>query len=167
MRFPAPRRPALAVACARPFAASAQQSAEASAPATPPEAPAAAKEIRLAPSAQSRVWDGWGVSLAWWGKVYGDRDDLADAVFSTRTTQVAGTEVPGLGLNIARYNAGACSWNEIDGRKMLVSKTILPFRQIDSFWLDPRDPDPASSSWNWNVDANQRAMLLKARDRGA
>ena len=167
MRFPAPLRTALVFACALPFAASAQQSAEAAAPAAPPEAPAAAKEIRPVPSAPSRVWDGWGVSLAWWGKVYGDRDDLADAVFSTRTTRVAGTEVPGLGLNIARYNAGACSPAEIDGRKMVVSKTILPFRQIDSFWLDPRDAAPASSSWDWNVDANQRAMLLKARDRGA
>lgn len=127
----------------------------------------AEKTIRPDPSGPRRVWDGWGVSLAWWGKVYGDRDDLADAVFTTRVVKVEGRELPGLGLNIARYNAGACSANEVDGRKMVVSKTILPFRQIDSFWLDPRKPDPDSSGWDWNVDANQRAMLIKARDRGA
>ncbi len=164
MRLPSPLRSALAFACALPFAASADAAEPAAAPA-PVHAPA--KEIRPDPAAPARVWDGWGVSLAWWGKVYGDRDDLADAVFSTRTTKVAGDLVPGLGLNIVRYNAGACSWNEVEGRKMVVSKNILPFRQIESFWLDPRSSDPASSSWNWNADANQRAMLLKARDRGA
>lgn len=29
-----------------------------------------------------------------------------------------------------------------------------------------KNPDPASASWDWNADANQRAMLLK-RERGA
>jgi len=161
MRFPVPLRTALTLACALPFAAAAI-AAEPAAPAAPE-----ARTIRPDPAAPSRVWDGWGVSLAWWGKVFGDRDDLADAIFSTRTTKVAGGLVPGLGLNIARFNAGACSPAEFDGRKMVVSKTILPFRQIDSFWLDPRSSDPKSASWDWNADANQRAMLLKARDRGA
>ena len=157
MRFLTPVRAALALALAAPLASLAAEQAQAPAP----------HDIRPDPAAPGRVWDGWGVSLCWWAKVYGDRDDIADAVFTTKTVRVEQTEVPGLGLNIARYNAGACSWNEIDGRKMVVSKHILPFRQIDSFWLDPRSSDPESSSWNWNADANQRAMLLKARDRAA
>ena len=82
MRIPAPVRTALALAFALPFAASAQSAEPAT---TAPAAPQPAKAIRPDPAAPSRVWDGWGVSLAWWGKVYGDRDDLADAVFSTRT----------------------------------------------------------------------------------
>ena len=113
------------------------------------------------------TWDGWGTSLCWWGKVFGDRDDLADLLFTRKTVAVCGESLPGLGLNIARYNAGACSWNEVDGRRMVVSKTILPYRQMEGFWLDGRSRDPQSASWDWSVDANQRAALLKARDRGA
>jgi galactan endo-1,6-beta-galactosidase len=99
--------------------------------------------------------------------MFGDRDDIADWLFTTKTVPLSGEAVPGLGMTIARYNAGASSWNEIDGRRMVVSKTIHPFRQIDSFWLDGKNPDPDSASWDWSVDANQRALLLKARDRGA
>jgi galactan endo-1,6-beta-galactosidase len=65
-------------------------------------------------------------------------------------------------MNIVRYNAGACSWNEVDGRKMIVSTVIKPFRQMEGFWLDGKNRDPHSSSWNWNEDTNQRSMLLKA-----
>lgn len=113
------------------------------------------------------TWDGWGTSLCWWGKVFGDRDDLADLLFTRKTVIVGGEALPGLGLNIARYNAGACSGNAVDGRRMVVSKTILPYRQMEGFWLDGKSCDPRSASWDWSVDANQRAALLKARDRGA
>ncbi|MEI7910924.1 MAG: glycoside hydrolase [Verrucomicrobiota bacterium] len=132
--------------------------------------PAQAKpplELRIDPTVTYGVWDGWGTSLCWMGKVFGDRDDIADFLFSTKTTSFKGQSVPGLGLNIARYNAGACSDNTIDGHKMKVSKIIMPYRQMDGFWLDGKSPNPASSSWNWNADANQRLMLLKARERGA
>ena len=112
-------------------------------------------------------WEGWGTSLCWWAKIFGDRDDIADLLFTTGTVDFEGQKLSGLGLNIVRYNAGACSWNPIDGRQMVVSKTILPFRQMEGFWLDGKNTDPTSKSWDWSVDANQRAMLLKARDRGA
>jgi galactan endo-1,6-beta-galactosidase len=123
--------------------------------------------IRIDPSKSFGTWEGWGTSLAWMGKVYGDRDDLADVLFTTKDVALGSETLPGLGITIVRYNAGACSWDEIDGRRMVVSKAISPFRQIEGFWLDGKNSDPNSSSWNWNVDANQRAMLLKARDRGA
>ena len=113
------------------------------------------------------TWEGWGTSLCWWAKGLGDRDDIADLLFTTKTVDFNGQKLPGLGLNFARYNVGACSWNEVDGRKMVVSRGILPFRQMEGFWLDGKSEDPRSASWNWNVDVNQRAMLLKARDRGA
>lgn len=113
------------------------------------------------------TWEGWGTSLAWWAAVFGDRDDLADIFFSLDDTEFANQTLPGLGFNIARHNAGACSWNEIDGESMVVSPNMIPARQIEGYWLDWTSDDPASSSWDWSVDANQRAMLAKAHDRGA
>lgn len=123
--------------------------------------------LTLDPAKSQGTWDGWGTSLAWFGKVFGDRDDVADLLFTMKTVDFLGEKLPGLGMNIARYNLGACSWNEIDGRKMVVGKTILPFRQMEGFWLDGKSEDPESKSWDWSVDKNQRAMLQKARDRGA
>ncbi len=123
--------------------------------------------VRLDPGKAQGVWEAWGTSLCWWAKVLGDRDDIADLLFTTKTVDFRGEKLPGLGLNFARYNVGACSWNEIDGRKMGVSRIILPYRQIEGFWLDGKSEDPASKSWDWSVDAKQRAMLQKARERGA
>ncbi len=113
------------------------------------------------------VWEGWGTSLCWWAGVFGNRDDLANIVFTTNCTTLNGVSLPGLGMNIARYNAGACSWNAINGDTMQVSTNIPAFRQIPGYWLDWFSSDPASSSWDWTVDANQRSMLLKAKARGA
>lgn len=127
------------------------------------------RTVRVDPTAPDRgVWQGWGVSLCWWGKVFGNRDDLADWLYTLQDeVAVDDFRLPGLGMNIARYNAGATAFNEIDGRRMVRSKTILPFRQIHAFWLDPKKPDPTTDGWDWTADANQRDMLLKARDRGA
>jgi galactan endo-1,6-beta-galactosidase len=119
------------------------------------------------PRSQWGAWDGWGVSLAWWANVFGDRDDLADIVFTTNYTRLNGMLLPGLGLNIARYNVGGCSSNSVDGAVMQVSPRIRPYQQIQGFWLDGHSTNPASASWNWTVDANQRSMLLKAKARGA
>jgi len=112
-------------------------------------------------------WEGWGTSLCWWANVFGNRDDLADVFFTRNYTSFNGATLPGLGMNIARYNAGACSWNSIGGTTMSVSPNISPFRQVAGFWLDWNSSDPNSASWNWSVDANQRAMLGKAKTRGA
>jgi galactan endo-1,6-beta-galactosidase len=136
-------------------------------PPAQPDAPVPPLEVRIDPSVTHGAWDGWGTSLCWMGKVFGDRDDIADFLFTTKTTTFQGRSVPGLGLNIARYNAGACGSGEIDGRRMQVSRTIRKYRQMEGFWLDGKNPDPASPSWDWNADANQRLMLRKAADRGA
>lgn len=123
--------------------------------------------IVIDPVATQGKWEGWGTSLCWMGKMFGDRDDVADLLFTTKTVTIGKESLPGLGMTIVRYNAGACSWNEIDGRKMVVGKTIQPFRQMEGFWIDPRQPDPASKGWDWNVDKNQRDMMLRAKKRGA
>lgn len=113
------------------------------------------------------IWEGWGASLCWWAKAFGNRDDVADVIFTTNYTTLNGVSLPGLGLNIARYNAGACSANSVNGQFMQVSPNIHPSRQMEGYWLNGNSTDPNSASWNLNADANQRAMLLKAKARGA
>ena len=110
---------------------------------------------------------GWGCSLAWWAKIFGDREDIADLFFSSDYVSLNGAEIPGLGLTMARYNLGACSWNKVNNLTMVESVNIIPERQIEGFWLDPTSSDPASDSWDWLVDHNQISMLMKAKDRGA
>ncbi|KAK6543474.1 Endo-beta-1 6-galactanase [Orbilia ellipsospora] len=119
------------------------------------------------PSTNWGVWQGWGTSLAWWAKAFGTRTDLSKIFFTTATTSYNGVSVPGLGLNIVRYNAGACSTNTYSGTSMVKSPNIKPARQMDGFWLNWASTDPTTSSWNWNVDANQRAALTNAKSNGA
>jgi galactan endo-1,6-beta-galactosidase len=126
-----------------------------------------ASETKINPAATQRTWDGWGTSLAWLGKAFGDRDDVADLLFSRDEVRLEGQIVPGLGLNIARYNAGACSESEVNGKRIALSSNAPACRMMEGFWLDGKNPDPKSRSWNWSVDKSQRALLLKARQRGA
>jgi hypothetical protein len=123
--------------------------------------------ITVKPSADFGVWEGWGTSLAWWANLFGNRDDFADIFFTTKSVAYNGVTLPGLGLNIARYNLGACSWNSVDGTTMVASPNIPAFKQIEGFWQDWRNTDPTSSAWNWNADSHQRAALVKATQRGA
>ena len=119
------------------------------------------------PATKWGTWDGWGTSLAWWAKKFGTRDDLADIFFATKSTTLGGTSLPGLGLNIVRYNAGACTWNSVNGESMVVSPKMIASRQVEGYWTDWNSSDPASASWKWSADADQRAMMAKAKARGA
>ncbi|MEU8349313.1 glycoside hydrolase [Streptomyces sp. NPDC048845] len=121
--------------------------------------------VRVEPGTDNGPWDGWGTSLAWWANVFGERDDFADAFFTLDDVPYGGRTLPGLGMNIARYNLGACSWNSVDGESMVESPNIPRFKQIEGFWQDWRDTDPAG--WNWSADAAQRGALLRAHRRGA
>ncbi|WP_329598418.1 beta-1,6-galactanase [Streptomyces pseudovenezuelae] len=123
--------------------------------------------IAVSPGTSYGTWEGWGTSLAWWANVFGARDDFADIFFTTKSTSYNGTTLPGLGLNIARYNLGASSWNTVNGESMVASANIPAFKQIEGFWQDWNNENPTSSAWDWTADANQRAMLVKATSRGA
>lgn len=123
--------------------------------------------IAVSPGTSYGTWEGWGTSLAWWANVFGARDDFADLFFTTKSTTYNGTSLPGLGLNIARYNLGACSWNTVGGESMVASANIPAFKQIEGYWQDWNNEDPTSSAWKWTADSNQRAMLVKATSRGA
>lgn len=113
------------------------------------------------------TWEGWGVSLCWWANVFGTRNDLADLVFTTNYTTFNGVSMPGLGMNIARYNAGACNTNLIDGASIQLSSNMPDFKQMFGYWVNWFSADPTSSSWDWSGDVNQRTMLQKASARGA
>ena len=124
------------------------------------------------------VWQGFGVSLAWAGNVFGGRADLADALW-TRNASVdlgGGVVVPALGLQLARYNAGASSRASdppvlVPGYaqpvSMAMSASMPRWKAIESFWLYPNSTNPASGAWDWNRDASQRAALAAALARGA
>jgi galactan endo-1,6-beta-galactosidase len=122
---------------------------------------------RIRPATSWGTWEGWGTSLAWWANTFGDRDDLADLLFSARSTRYGDRDVPGLALNVVRYNAGGSSTAPAGGAVMQPSPNIPRFKQIEGYWLDWLSADPASRSWNWYADAPQRNMMWKARNRGA
>ncbi|KAI9914374.1 hypothetical protein PsorP6_007113 [Peronosclerospora sorghi] len=118
-------------------------------------------------------WAGWGTSLCWWANVFGTREDIADAIFTLNesvTLDGATSAIPGLGLNIARYNIGGSSKKVIDDSgtdvAMQMSENMPPFKFMESFWEDWMNGDPTSTSWNWDADRNQRAMLQFAKVRG-
>ncbi|WAU83753.1 beta-1,6-galactanase [Streptomyces sp. Qhu-G9] len=123
--------------------------------------------VAVNPGTSYGRWEGWGTSLAWWANVFGARDDFADIFFTTKSVAYGGRNLPGLGMNIARYNLGACSPNSVGGQSMVASPNIPAFKQIEGFWQDWNNEDPASSAWDWTADANQRAALTKATQRGA
>ncbi|MFD0855944.1 glycoside hydrolase, partial [Actinomadura adrarensis] len=88
---------------------------------------------------------------------------LARVFFSLDRTTVRliehEVELPGLGFTIARYNLGACTWDEVHGRRMVESPGIVRRKQMEGFW--------SGGDWNWDADPNQRAALRNARDAGA
>ena len=122
--------------------------------------------VTVSPAATFGEWQGWGVSLAWWANVWGAEPGLADAVFSLATVSVQNNSLLGLGLQRARYNAGASSnHTTTDGSSMVVSPNMPAWKQIGAFWVDWL-PAPAGT-WDWTADANQVAMLRAAAARGA
>ncbi len=118
------------------------------------------------PTSNWGAWEGWGTSLCWWANVFGMRDDLADILFTRDTVSYDSQSLPGLGLNIVRYNIGGCSSTPINCESMVASPNIPSWKQIQGYWLNWTSSDPASDSWNWWVDSNQRNAMWKARDRG-
>ena len=73
------------------------------------------------------AWEGWGTSLAWWGNVWGSSAALADAAFSCRdAVAVPGIAqpLPGLCMNIARYNLGGSSNASAGGQRIVYSPNI-------------------------------------------
>ena len=70
--------------------------------------------------------------------------------------------LPGLGLNIVRYNIGGGGINQPQENKGAKLQWQM---DIHGYWTNPNDTDPAK--WNWSADQNQRALMKKAQARGA
>lgn len=121
----------------------------------------------VSPTVTVPRWEGWGTAVCWWGHIWGFRTDFANVLFTTNTVTLNGAQLPGLGLNIARYNAGASLTNFIQKDHMQVSPNISAARQMPGYWLNWYSTNPASASWDWNQDRNQRSALLLAKERGA
>ena len=69
------------------------------------------------------TWEGWGSSLAWWARAIGgtaNADYYADLIYTTNMTD----GLPGLGLNIVRYNIGGGGINQpqetVTGQTLMV-----------------------------------------------
>ncbi|QIJ65423.1 glycoside hydrolase [Streptomyces sp. JB150] len=124
---------------------------------------------RVNPYRRYGTWEGWGASLAFWANVFGRNDTLADLFFTRRWVSVLGRTLPGLGLNVVRYELGSCMFQPAwpGGPRMVHSPSMPAYRKIEGFWVNWRNANPNSDSWNWDNDAEQRAMLLKAKARGA
>ena len=90
--------------------------------------------VKLRLPKRGRAWEGWGASLAWWAKIFGDRSDLADLFFTTEEVSFQGKTCPGLGFTIARYNAGASSHRPAGGQQMVESPNIPAFPSIANGW---------------------------------
>jgi galactan endo-1,6-beta-galactosidase len=120
----------------------------------------------IEPDRDAYAWAGWGACLYWWANTeLGTRDDLARVFFGLEPVPVridggADVTLPGLGLNVVRYNLGACTFGAVDGRRMAVSAHIPRRKQVEGYWN-------GDGSWDWAADANQRTALVKARDAGA
>jgi galactan endo-1,6-beta-galactosidase len=116
------------------------------------------------------TWEGWGTSMAWWAHVVGGKkyqDVYADLFFSEKTVPFAGSQLPGLGMNILRYNVGGGGRGDtVEGLTEKVPDILRWHRDIDGFWINPANRDPNSPSWDWNRDAGQRAFLKAAMARG-
>lgn len=121
------------------------------------------KPVMVDPARDLGAWQGWGSSLAWWARAIGgtnNADFYADLIYTTNSVH----GYPGLGLNIVRYNLGGGGINQNAENK---GPKLQWQMDIHGYWADPKSGDPASSSWDWSADANQRAILEKAKARGA
>mmetsp|Transcript_78960 Transcript_78960/g.231782 ORF Transcript_78960/g.231782 Transcript_78960/m.231782 type:complete len:686 (+) Transcript_78960:95-2152(+) len=142
------------------------------------------------------IWRGFGTSLIWWANGFGDTeiaDALSDIFFSLKESTtlkllqkskgVTEEDLPGLGLTVARYNAGGSSDTPNRRGQTMVrgegygDKDTFNARVMHGFWInaanatadyDPKTEDPTdTANWDWTVDAAQVAMLKKAKERGA
>lgn len=129
--------------------------------------------VRVDPNDQRGTWEGFGAGLSWWAHAVGGTPHQAtytNLFFGTAPVQFMGIPLPGLGLNLVRYNIGGGglpSDNPSGFRDQRPPLNVQPWhKDIDGFWRDWFSTDPNSPSWDWTRDARQRAVLDTLRTRG-
>jgi O-glycosyl hydrolase len=104
--------------------------------------------VKVDPSTRYQTFEGWGTSLCWWANHVGGWDEAGrNAVVDAVVDPVAG-----LGYNIFRYNIG--------GGENPAHDHMGPHKDLPGF-------QPSSGTWDWNADANQRAVLQRIMERGS
>lgn len=110
-------------------------------------------------------WTGWGCSLAWWANILGNSPKAtlyADLVFGeggTVTYKEGTKKLPGLKLNVVRYNIGG------GGPGNTLTPNTTKRTDMIGFWQKPWSSWDANS-WQWQADAAQQNMLKLGLTRG-
>ena len=122
--------------------------------------------IKLSLNSPAQKFDGWGAGLSWWAKASGQTEYAelyAELFFTDKTVNVLGRDLPGLNINIARYNIGGGA-NGIAGEN--VSSKLEWWKGVDGFHVLPGSADDVSTeNWNWNNDPHQRHIMALAKER--
>jgi galactan endo-1,6-beta-galactosidase len=124
---------------------------------------AATRIATIDPTRDRGAWEGWGSSLAWWGRAVGgtgNADYYADLIYTMKTVD----GYPGLGLNIVRYNVGGGGTQQPQENK---GPKLQWQMDLHGYWIDPSSDDPNGPGWDWSLDVSQRTMMSKAQQRGA
>lgn len=120
--------------------------------------------VTIHPKEYRGTWEGFGANLYWWAHAVGQTpyQSLYNNLFFGRDpVKVLNTTVPGLGLNIVRYNVGGGGLpsDNIAGVVDRIPSIVPWYKDIDGFWIDWYNQNPDSSSWDWGRDARQRSVL--------
>jgi O-glycosyl hydrolase len=104
--------------------------------------------VKVNPGVRHQTFEGWGTSLCWWANHVGGWSE------SARNAVVAAVldPVSGLGYNVFRYNIG--------GGENPDHEHMDEHREMPGFLS-------SSGSWNWDADANQRAILQRIVESGS
>lgn len=96
--------------------------------------------VKVNPAVRYQTFEGWGTSLCWWA----DRVGGWDASGRNAVVDAIVNPVSGLGYNVFRYNIG--------GGDAPAHDHMDAHREMPGF-------EPSAGTWNWDADANQRAVL--------
>jgi O-glycosyl hydrolase len=111
-------------------------------------AQAGTKLVKVNAAVHHQTFEGFGTSLCWWANHVGGWDtDGRNAVVDTVLDPVNG-----LGYNIFRYNIG--------GGDDPTHHHLDQYKDMPGF-------EPSAGTWNWDADANQRAVLQRIVEHGA
>jgi O-glycosyl hydrolase len=117
-------------------------------PRPPVSAAPGAKLVKLNPASRQQKFEGWGTSLCWWANnVGGWAPDKRNAL-----VDLVADPVNGLGYNVFRYNIG--------GGENPAHTHMGTFRDMPGF-------EKENGTFDWDADANQRAVLLRLAERGS
>lgn len=127
--------------------------------------------VTLDPSENRGTWEGFGAGLSWWAHAVGGtpyESTYTDLFFGMAPVSFKGAMVPGLGMNLVRYNVGGggLPTDNIGGATDQRPSVQPWYKDIDGYWRDWYSTDPASASYDWTRDARQRGVLSRLRSRG-